>query len=296
MRGRPPKGHEIDWNAQPLGQESDAVIAALLGCTPQAVAVARRKRGIHAPKYLDVRTSISDLDQVRTIFEKNTNRDPVTGCLVWTGKLDSRGQYGELRFRDAEGRKYWRAHRVAWILAGRNVDPNKPYICHSCDNYQCVEISHLWAGTAADNNRDRSHKDRSRKGKCGARGVSEGRTGYRSIITVERYKQIHLGTFLTFEEAEELSRRAYELRNAGAPLAAILELRQVKRCKYRCSHWTYSRKPKHCNAMGMWWVVLSGVRAHSGPVCTEHAEEARGIYEKAGIPVEFTEYVAESLK
>lgn len=42
--------------------------------------------------------------------------------------------------------------------------------CHTCDNPPCVELSHLWEGTAADNSRDRDAKGR------GARGVSNGRS------------------------------------------------------------------------------------------------------------------------
>jgi hypothetical protein len=41
-----PKG--IDWDAQPLGVEADAVIAARLGCAPNSVGRARRIRGMRA--------------------------------------------------------------------------------------------------------------------------------------------------------------------------------------------------------------------------------------------------------
>lgn len=36
----------IDWDAQPLGEQSDAAIAGLLGCNPEAVRIQRIKRGI----------------------------------------------------------------------------------------------------------------------------------------------------------------------------------------------------------------------------------------------------------
>lgn len=40
----------IDWDAQPLGRELDTVTAARVGCSPVAVAYARRARGIPAFK------------------------------------------------------------------------------------------------------------------------------------------------------------------------------------------------------------------------------------------------------
>ncbi len=54
-----------------------------------------------------------------------------------------------------------KAHRLAWILL-RGPIPSGIFVCHHCDNPACVRPTHLFLGTAKDNNRDRHFKGRSR--------------------------------------------------------------------------------------------------------------------------------------
>ena len=91
---------------------------------------------------------------------KNAVRNESTGCLElqpYSGKI-----YPELYWPDA-GRALG-AHRVAWMLANGPIPPGM-CVCHHCDNPRCVELSHLFLGTMADNMRDRD-----RKGRCGTIG------------------------------------------------------------------------------------------------------------------------------
>jgi hypothetical protein len=76
------------------------------------------------------------------------------GCLEWTGSRLPRG-YGHLK---AAGKDRY-AHRLTWELAHGPI-PDGMYVCHTCDNPPCCEITHLWLGTPTDNAADRDAKGR----------------------------------------------------------------------------------------------------------------------------------------
>ena len=75
-------------------------------------------------------------------------------CWLWQGHLNQNGYGGFTLNRKAE-----KAHRVAWWLSGKTI-PKGKVLCHSCDVRICVNPSHLWLGTLADNNRDMANKGR----------------------------------------------------------------------------------------------------------------------------------------
>ena len=54
------------------------------------------------------------------------------------------------------------AHRVAYRLAHGELPKGKPCVLHHCDNPPCIEPSHLFAGTKADNTADMMGKGRDR--------------------------------------------------------------------------------------------------------------------------------------
>jgi len=76
------------------------------------------------------------------------------GCKEWTGYIAPTG-YGMLR---VDGLPCG-AHRAAWI-AHHGPIPQGMYVCHHCDNPKCVNVEHLFIGTAADNNWDKVRKGR----------------------------------------------------------------------------------------------------------------------------------------
>lgn len=84
------------------------------------------------------------------LSEAIARRTEVDGdCLVWGGGRDI-GGYGILRMR---------VHRVSFVLA-HGLIPAGMMVCHSCDHPECINPEHLFLGTAADNNRDRTEKGR----------------------------------------------------------------------------------------------------------------------------------------
>ena len=75
-------------------------------------------------------------------------------CRLWTGWVTNKG-YGDTY---GNGRKI-SAHRLAWERAYGPI-PSGMFVCHHCDVKRCIEPTHLFLGTALDNNRDAVAKGR----------------------------------------------------------------------------------------------------------------------------------------
>lgn len=122
------------------------------------------------------------------------NRVDVRGpddCWVWQAQRDRDG-YGGVEY----GGKKQKSHRVSYVLANGEI-PNGLCVLHSCDNPPCCNPAHLFAGTDADNVRDREAKGRGKTSRPGqlhpcAKLSDDGVRSIRSMYASGSYSQQEL--------------------------------------------------------------------------------------------------------
>lgn len=136
--------------------------------------------------------SIPFEERVKDFWSKVSIGD---GCWEWSGMISSSHGYGVFCYSG----KTITAHRFSWLVTHGKF-PDKPYVCHRCDNKKCVRPDHLFEGTPTDNNQDCAQKGR-RQDWGSPKQTPEQVFKIRQLYATGDYSYVelarHLGTTLT---------------------------------------------------------------------------------------------------
>lgn len=122
----------------------------------------RIPRGPRGPYKVKIKSET----QIKYEFYSTVRIGTLAECWVWEGYVNQDG-YGRVRYRG----RLQLAHRIAWQMEGWAIGTGMR-ILHTCDNPRCVNLTHLFEGTQADNITDMLSKRRGyqQKKKCCPRG------------------------------------------------------------------------------------------------------------------------------
>ncbi len=117
-------------------------------------------------------SQFGNLKEIEGAFRPHVRK--TDNCWIWDNAKPSSGEgYGYFYYNGT----FFRAHRLAYVLATGHGIPRGFEICHSCDNRVCVRPSHLFLGTRSDNMRDASLKGKLKRSEAHKKRIGETHSG-----------------------------------------------------------------------------------------------------------------------
>jgi hypothetical protein len=150
------------------------------------------------------------------VADKLLTYDPNTGDLRWKATRQGNAKAGAIAGSiDGKGyrhltiaRKFYRSHRVAWLLYYGAWPDSNLLVDHINGDRLDNRICNLRLGTKSQNHGNRGPQ---KNNTSGYKGVSKGKNGWHAAIRLKG-KTIHLGVYDDIDEARYVyARKAYEL-------------------------------------------------------------------------------------
>jgi hypothetical protein len=174
--------------------------------------------------------------ELAAYLTENTEYDPASGCLLWTGGLN---QEGTGRATRAIATKYGtqQAARLAWLVGhGKKLDKGTQLV-RTCGNPRCVHPHHLREATTADLWRGEEGMEPKRQGSVGALKVGKRILSAQEVYQIQSLpppRDPSLGLRWSFRYGVTL------LGSHGLPLTHEQQqrleiIRAIRRCPIRAS-------------------------------------------------------------